>query len=151
MSCPERVEIGSHVYIGPKALIAADGGLTIGNGVIIGPSVTILTSTHRYEGAEALPYDSVTLLRPVVIEPNVWIGANVSLVPGVRIGEGAIVAMGAVVTRDIPAGAVVGGNPARILKQRDMEHYAKIKASGHIYLDLKARGQVIREDRHEEP
>jgi len=151
LSCPERIDVGNHVYIGPGALIAADGGLRIGDGVIIGPRVTILTSTHRYEGAEALPYDSVTLLRPVGSEGNVWMWAKVSLVPGVRIGEGAIVAMGAVVTRDVPAGSVVGGNPARVLKQRDMDHYERIKSEGRIYLDLKAKGQVAREDRDEAP
>jgi acetyltransferase-like isoleucine patch superfamily enzyme len=146
---PDRIDIGDHVYIGPEALIAGDGGLTLGHGVIIGPRVTLLTSTHRYDPAEAIPYDAVTLLRPIAIEPFVWIGANVSVVPGVRIGEGAVVAMGAVVTKDVPRGAVVGGNPARILKYRDLDRFDRLKREGKVYLVMKDLGLIVREERHE--
>lgn len=146
---PDRIDIGDDVYLGPGALIAADGGVTLGHGVIIGPRVTLLTSTHRYDPAEAIPYDAVTLLRPIVIEPFVWIGANVSVVPGVRIGEGAVVAMGAVVTKDVPRGAVVGGNPARILKYRDLDRFDRLKREGKVYLALKSQGLIVREESHE--
>jgi len=146
VSFPERIELGSHIYIGPGAIVAGDGGLRIEDGVIIGPRVTILTSTHRYEHADSLPYDDVTELRPVVIETNVWIGANVSIVPGVTIKEGAIIAMGTVVSKNIPVGAVAGGNPVQIIKFRDMEHYNKIKSTGRCYLDLKAKGLIRRKE-----
>ncbi len=74
-----------------------------------------------------------TILGPVVIEDCVWAGANVSIVPGVTIGEGAILAMGVVVTRDVPAGAVVAGNPAGIVGQRDMEIYQRLNGRRAFY------------------
>ena len=148
---PENITIGNNVYIGPGALIAGDGGLRLDEGVILGPRVTILTSTHRYEHADAIPYDGITMLRPVVIGPCVWLGANASIVPGVAIGEGAIVAMGAVVTKDVPRGAVVGGNPARILKYRDLARFDRLRAENRVYLALKQQGQITREDRNEAP
>ena len=63
----------------------------------------------------------------MVIEDFVWLGTNVTIVPGVRIGEGAVVAAGSVVTKNVPSGAVVGGNPAVVIKFRDMEHFSKLK------------------------
>lgn len=139
---PDRIFLGSNIYIGPGAYFFADGSLKIHDNVIIGPRVTILTSTHRYEGANALPYDGTSIYRQVEINENVWIGANVSITPGVSIGEGAVVAMGAVVTKDVPRGAVVGGNPARILKYRDMKKYEDLKLGGMFYLRLKAEGKI---------
>jgi acetyltransferase-like isoleucine patch superfamily enzyme len=67
---------------------------------------------------------------PVVIEDFVWLGARVTILPGVRIGEGAIVQMGAVVTKDVPPYAVVGGSPAKILKYRDQARFEQLKANG---------------------
>jgi maltose O-acetyltransferase len=77
-----------------------------------------------------LPYDKVRIKKAVVIEDCVWIGESVCIVPGVTIGEGAIVAMGSVVTRDVPPLAVVGGAPARVIKMRDAEIYWKLKSEG---------------------
>jgi len=66
----------------------------------------------------------------------------VVIVPGVTIGEGAVIAAGAVVTRDIPACAVAGGNPARVLKYRDRDHYLKLKSEGRVYRKLLAEGKM---------
>lgn len=139
---PEQIFLGSNIYIGPGAYFFADGSLKIHDNVIIGPRVTILTSNHRYDGANALPYDGISILRQVVICENVWIGANVSITPGVSIGEGAVIAMGSVVTKDVPRGAVMGGNPARILKYRDMVKYEALKKGGMFYLRLKVEGRI---------
>jgi acetyltransferase-like isoleucine patch superfamily enzyme len=79
-----------------------------------------------------IPYDERDLLGPVVIGDCVWAGANVSIVPGITIGEGAVLAMGAVVTRDVGVGSVVAGNPARVIGQRDMGVYQQLKAQGRF-------------------
>lgn len=121
------IKIGDNVRIGEKSHINARGGLSIGNNVKLGPNVLILTSTHNYYSPNKLPYDNNDIYRPVTIGNNVWIGANSLIVPGITIGEGVVVAMGAVVTKDVPPCAVVGGNPAKIIKYRDIDVYNKLK------------------------
>jgi len=138
----DQIRFGNNIYLGPGASFWATGGITVDDNVIFGPRVTIHSSNHRYEGAEALPYDGVTILRPVHICQNVWVGANVLIAPGVTVQEGAVIAMGAVLTKDVPAGAIVGGNPAKIIKYRDMERYERLKAEGRFYLKLKAEGNM---------
>jgi len=135
----ENIIWHDNIYIGPMAYIWAIGGLEIHENVIIGPRVTIHTSNHNYEQAELLPYDTHSQLAKVTIEKNVWIGDNVMIVPGICIGEGSIVAMGSVVTKDVPAGSVIGGNPAKIIKKRDMEHYHKLDEEKKHYLRHKAQ------------
>lgn len=137
-----NIVFGDNIYVGPGASFWATGGLQIDDNVIFGPNVVIHTSNHRYDEAESIPYDGVTILRPVHVCQNVWIGANVLITPGVTINEGAVVAMGAVITKDVPSGAVVGGNPAKILKYRNMERYEKLKTEGKFYLKMKAEGKM---------
>ncbi len=126
-----------HIYIGPFAFFCAIGGLEICSNVIIGPRVTIHTSNHRYENATMLPYDNYSLLKKVTIEKNVWIGDGAMIVPGVTIGEGSVIAMGSVVTKDVPKYSVVGGNPAKVIKKRDLEHYQSLDAKEMYYFKLK--------------
>ena len=83
-----------------------------------------------------IPYDKRMITKEVVIGENVWIGTNVIILPGVTIGEGAVVGAGAVVSKDVPPCAVVGGNPAKILKYRNQEKYNELKAQGKVYLDM---------------
>ncbi|MBQ7303849.1 MAG: acyltransferase [Alphaproteobacteria bacterium] len=123
----ENISVGNNVRIGTRVFINAMGGLTIGDNVIFGPDVTILTANHNYDTPTKLPYDEEMILKPVTIGDNVWIGCRAIIVPGVTINEGAVIAMGAVVTKDVPKGAVVGGNPAKVLKYRNMEQYEKLK------------------------
>ncbi|MCG2728562.1 MAG: acyltransferase, partial [Candidatus Methanoperedenaceae archaeon] len=87
----ENITIGSNVYIGPHASISAIGGLIIGNGTIIGPRLTVYTANHRFRDAHAIPYDDMVITERVEIGENVWIGGNVIIVPGVKIGGGCIV------------------------------------------------------------
>lgn len=142
---PEEISIGDHVYIGPGAFFQATGGITIGSGCIFGPHVIIMTTNHRFddENLEAIPYDGVNLTNEVIFEENVWVGANASFVPGVTIGEGAVIAMGSVVTKDVPKYAVVGGNPAKVIKYRDKDVYENLKREGKIYLKLKNIDKTI--------
>ena len=126
----ENMYVGNNVRIGYGALIEGMGGLHVGNNVILGPDVTIWTANHNYENTEKLPYDEKIIFKPVHIEDNVWIGGKSIIVPGVTIHEGAIIAMGAVVTKDVPKCAVVGGNPAKVLKYRDIKKYDELKSKG---------------------
>lgn len=131
---PENISIGNNVRIGQGALIEGMGDITIKNNVILGPDVTIWTANHNYEKPEKLPYDEKVILKPVTIEDNVWIGGKSIILPGVTIHEGAVVGMGAVVTKDVPSGAVIGGNPAKVLKYRDMTQYEKLKLQKSFYI-----------------
>ena len=131
ISSPGKCRIGRGVAI-HDAIWNAKGGITIGDHVYFGPRVNILTISHDYKGEE-IPYDDKIIEGPVVIEDNVWIGADVIIAPGTHIEEGAIVAMGATVAGRIPKGAVVGAAKWRLLKQRDMDHYERLKAGGKFH------------------
>ena len=125
------------IYIGPNAYIWASGGLEIFSNVIIGPRITIHTSNHNYERATMIPYDSKSILKKVTIEKNVWIGDCVMIAPGVTVGEGSVVAMGSVLTKDVPKYSIVGGNPAKFIKKRDLKHYESLDKKGIHYQKLK--------------
>lgn len=115
----DRIHIGNYCRIGPHCHLDGEGGLTIDDGSILAPNVTILSSTHRYNQTNYLPYDEYDEYRPVVIGKGCWIGWGAMIAPGVVIGDGAVVAMGAVVVSDVEEGTVVGGNPATKIKSRD--------------------------------
>lgn len=111
--------IGDHSWIGQGCFLHSAGTITIGAAVGIGPNVSILTSVHE-EG----PLDQPVLFGPlrfgeVTVEDGCDIGVGAILLPSVRIGEGAIVGAGSVVTKDIPAYSVAAGNPARVLRYRN--------------------------------
>lgn len=111
----------SHTYI------EASGGVTIGRYFHTGRGLTIYSSNHKYDGSDAIPYGREYIYKPVVIEDFVWCGANVTIVPGVTLGKGAVVGAGSVVTKDVPVGAIVAGNPAKIIKFRDMESFRNLE------------------------
>lgn len=134
---PENIFIGNYVFINHGAAFHGVGGIRIGDNISFSPGVQIHTSNHRYEGGEAIPYDHVSYLRPVRVESHCWIGAGVMIAPGVTIGEGAVVAMGSVVTKDVPPLAIVGGNPARVLRMRDRGRFEELKAAGKLYMRIK--------------
>lgn len=138
ISALRNVELGSHVWIGENFYAKGEGGLTIKSGSILSRNVEIWTSNHCYDGddLQMIPYDRRMKTEPVVIGENVWIGSRVIILPGVTIGEGAVIGAGAVVSKDIPPYAVVGGNPAKVLKYRNIEKYEELKAQGKIYLDM---------------
>lgn len=89
------------------------GGITIGDGVMIGPKVSLITGGHPLPLAERREHLSFA---PITIEDDVWIGTAAVITQGVTIGAGAVVAAGAVVTHDVPAGTMVAGVPARVIK-----------------------------------
>lgn len=134
----EKLEVGDNVWIGRNCKLSASGGLIIKAGTIISHNVEIWTNNHRYEAEDlrSLPYDAEFVTEPVIINENVWIGSRVIITSGVEIGEGAVIGAGAVVTKDVPECAVVGGNPAKILKYRNREQYYKLKNDNKIYLEM---------------
>ncbi len=131
------VSIGSYSFVVNGCILQgeAPNSIFIGNNVRIAFGTTIWTTNHNYEG-EALPFDEGVIVKPVVIEDNVWIGAKSIILPGVKIGEGAIVGMGAVVVKDVPPLAIVGGNPAKVLKYRDKERYERLKREEKFFYKI---------------
>jgi len=122
--------IGSHCNFNGMR-IRGDGRVEIGDYFHSGDGCQIITHVHNYEG-ESIPYDAEIINKPVTIEPFVWFGSNVLVLGGVRIGEGAIVQAGAVVVRDVPRCAIVGGNPATVFKTRDVARFERLKAEGRF-------------------
>lgn len=108
----QNITVGRDVFLNAGCQFQDQGGITIGDGSLIGHNVVLATLNHREEPERR----QETVPAPIVIGKNVWIGANAVVTPGVTIGDGAIVAAGAVVTRDVPANTVVGGVPARVLR-----------------------------------
>ena len=126
----QRVVLRKCAVILKGALINAEGGLHVGRYSGISYNCTIFTGEHRFLKSEALPFDKRNDLKPVFIDDCVFIGANVCIMPGVRIGTGAVVGMGTVVMKDIPELAIVVGNPAQVIGYRDKKHFEDLKAKG---------------------
>ncbi len=122
-----RLTVEDNVHINRNAFIRAEGGLRIGANTHISRNLLVYTCNHDYEGRR-LPYDDRQIRKPVSVGRNVWIGMNVCITPGVTIGDGAVIGMGTVVSKDVPALAVVGNAPQRILKQRNEDHYLRLDA-----------------------
>lgn len=112
------VEIGSLTTIGPYTCIYGGGEIRIGSGVRIGPSCSIIAANHRFSAMETPIYLQGMECKGIEISDDVWIGAGATILDGVKIGKGAVIAAGAVVPKDVPDSAVVGGVPARIIKLR---------------------------------
>lgn len=115
----DRIYLGRGVFIGPYAVISAGDVVSIGDDTIIGPGLTLMTGDHRYS-VPGVGYRETTAGRnePVTIGRNVWLGARVVVLKGVTIGDAAIIAAGAVVTKDVPSFAIAAGVPARIIGSR---------------------------------
>lgn len=92
-----------------------------------------MLGSHDYDRGEAIPYGLKFVSKQVIIDDFVWIGSDVIISGNVHIGEGVIVAIGSVVVKDVPPYAIVGGNPAKIIKYRDIEHFEKLKAEKRFH------------------
>ena len=129
---PEKMKIGDGAFIGSNCSIDAIGGLQLGNCCALASHTTILTLDHHHRKSESIPWGKARIVKPVVIKDYVWIGMNASILPGVTIGEGAIVGLGTVVSKDVPPRAIVVGNPAKVVGYRDEVEYNTLKARGAV-------------------
>ena len=107
-----NITLGKRIFINAGCKFQDQGGVTIGDGTLIGHNVVIATLNHDLAPSRRADMHPA----PVVIGRNVWIGSNATILPGVSVGDDAVVAAASVVTRDVPAGAVVVGSPARVVR-----------------------------------
>lgn len=128
-----RFSIAASSHIKSDTYIETSGGVRIGEYFHPGRALTIFSATHNYDNASRIPYDSKVLEKPVNIGDFVWCGANVTIMPGITVGEGAILGAGSVVTRNVPRLAIVGGNPARVIRYRDADRFDDLKSRGQFY------------------
>ena len=109
----KNIHIGQRVFINSGCKMQDQGGIYIGDDVLIGHNACLLTLNHEMDPENRADMHP----KPIHIEDKVWLGSNVTVLPGVTIGEGAIVAAGAVVTKDVESNTIVGGVPAKIIKR----------------------------------
>lgn len=137
-----KINYKSHVtnktVIGDNAginglIVSGGGNVLIGHNFHCGSDCLIMTQNHNYDSGKSIPYDDTYIIKNVEIGDNVWFGSRVIILPGVRIAEGAIIQAGAVVVKDIPSYAIAGGNPAKVFKYRNINHYKKLKREEKFY------------------
>ena len=147
----KNIHVGKNVFINSCCQFQDQGGIFIGDGALIGHSVVLATLNHGLA-----PEDRQNLYHaPIRIGKGVWIGAHATILAGVTIGDDAVIAAGAVVNKDVPAGAVVGGVPAKVIKYIDA--YKKLNGKnkelmiipGAVHTDMYDRTDVIPFDKLE--
>lgn len=118
-----KFRIGSHSHLKTNTFIECSGGVTIGDYLHSARGLTIFSTRHNWKNTTTIPYDPISTSAPVTIGNFVWIGSNVTILPGSTIGNGVIIGAGSVIRGEIQDGAVVIGNPAQIINQRDMNQF----------------------------
>lgn len=126
-----RTKVTKNTYLGKNVnfnglTILGGGEVRIGNNFHSGPGCLLITAYHNYDKGDAIPYDNTYIYKKIIIENNVWLGANVTILGG-TIGEGAIIQAGSIIVKDVPKYAIVGNPPATVFKLRNIEHYEKLK------------------------
>jgi len=117
VSRKNKVKLGKNVYIGNHCHFGAD--INIGNNVLIASYVSVVGGDHKIDFIEGLIIDSGReIFKTIQIEDNVWIGHGAIIIHGVRVHAGAVIAAGSVVTKNVAANSIVGGNPAKLLRMR---------------------------------
>jgi len=114
-----NIHLGDHVFLNYMCTILDTNEVRIGDHVMIGPGVQIYCAAHELQAE--LRNQGLEVAKPIVIEDSVWIGGSAILLPGVTIGRNAVVGAGAVVSRSVPANAIVAGNPARVIREIEQE------------------------------
>ena len=120
MFLPESgIDIGDGTWINRNTLIQGTGGVSIGKRVLFGPSVIVWTSGHKYDAPGPIQGQELTYGK-IEICDGAWIAAGAIILPGRKIGEGAIIGAGSVVTKDVDKGEIVAGNPAVVIGKREI-------------------------------
>jgi chloramphenicol O-acetyltransferase type B len=114
-------------------IVNGGGKVVFGDNFHSGNDCLIITGIHNYDHGNSIPYDETYIEKDVFIGDNVWFGSRVTVLGGVTIGEGAIIQAGAVVVKSIEACAIAGGNPAKVFKFRDKNHYYDLKSKGKFH------------------
>ncbi len=117
--CGKNIKIGKNVFINACCRFQDQGGIEIGDGSLIGHNTTIATLNHDFN---PLKRQNLTP-SPVKIGKNVWIGSDCTILPGVEIGDGAIIGAGSVVTKSVPKNTIAVGNPARVIKEIKINNF----------------------------
>jgi acetyltransferase-like isoleucine patch superfamily enzyme len=118
----ENLSLGNNVRISRGVFINAGGGVKIGNDVLIGPSVKIWSVNHNFSELDIPIHEQGYNYSTVTIGNNVWIAANVIILPGITVSDKTVIAAGSVVTKDLKPCALYGGNPARLIRERKAQH-----------------------------
>ena len=126
-----KCSISRHTFLDDYSSIGScyvvgSGKFCVGKYTHIGDKLVVSTDNHNYKG-DKIPFDETIIIKDVTIGDFCWLGINVTLLPGTKIGEGAIIQAGSVVHGEIPPLAIAGGNPAKVFMYRDKEHYQKLK------------------------
>jgi acetyltransferase-like isoleucine patch superfamily enzyme len=117
IECRGTLVVGSRTVFGHHVTVGVRDSVRIGSNCLIGEMVSIRDHDHGFHGRDVPMRQQEPLIAQVEIEDDVWIGSKATITRGVHIGRGAIVGANAVVTHDVPAGAIVGGIPARMIRQ----------------------------------
>ena len=129
----ENIEIGNYCRIGENYFFHGLGGIKIGDNTILSRNVTIYSANHNYLSNVQIPYDESYIAKQVTIGNSVWIGMNVCILPGVEISDGAIIGMGAVVSKNVGYGEIVVGSSQRVVGKRDINNFDDLKKNEQYY------------------
>lgn len=128
-SNPQRITIGDRVRLGSRCHLWAghtSGRIVVGDDVLFGPEVMVTAATYRFDDGSPVTRQAMDEA-DVQIGSDVWVATRAIILPGVTIGNGAIIAANTVVREDVPAGAIVAGNPAKIVGERSAEAWADLR------------------------
>lgn len=127
----ENISIASNVYIGPDCRVFGFGGVDFGTGVTLGERVTIMSANHNYDSPDLdmLPFDQSYIKKPISFGEFSWIGSNVIILPGVKVGKYSIIAAGCVLTKSTEDYSIYGGNPGRLIGWRKNQNLSGIESS----------------------
>lgn len=114
----EYIRIGDDTYIGPRVVLGAAAPLEIGKNCQIGSGVNFVAENHEFSGGRRI-FDQGVTRKGIVVGDDCWIGNNVIILDGVRIGSGVVIGAGSIVTKDIPDNMIAVGNPAKLLRSRN--------------------------------
>jgi len=149
ITIPKMVIVGQNVHIGPNGYFDTMGGLIIDDNVHIERNVTIITSERNFDGA--LPHDEKYQIKQIIIKENAWIGMHAILLPGVTVGEGAVIGPGSVISKDVPPGGIAGNPSLHLAGKRDEKAYIKLSKQNklNVKTDLPFQNTDLYENGHE--